>query len=42
MADCLVASVAVRNGATLLAQDVDLSRFAKVVGIELDRASLAV
>ncbi len=42
MVDCLVASVALRNEATLLAQDVDLARVAKVVGIELDRASLAV
>lgn len=41
MVDCLVASVAVRKEAMLLAQDVDLSRVAKVVGIELDRASLA-
>ncbi len=42
MVDCLVASVAFRNDATLLAQDVDLSRVAKVVGIALDNASLAV
>ena len=36
MVDCLIASVARRNEATLLAQDVDLSRVAKVVGIPLD------
>ena len=42
MVDCLVASVALRNEATLLAKDVDLVRVAKFVGIELDRASLAV
>ncbi|MDQ4068274.1 MAG: PIN domain nuclease [Actinomycetota bacterium] len=42
MVDCLVASVALRNEAMLLAQDVDLSRVAKVVGIELDQASDAV
>ncbi len=42
MVDCLVASVALRNEAMLLAQDVDLSRVAKVVGIQLDQASDAV
>lgn len=41
MVDCLIASVAHRSKATLLAQDVDLSRVATVVGIELDPASLA-
>jgi len=38
--DCLIASVARRHEATLLAQDADLSRIARVVGIELDQASL--
>jgi len=42
MVDCLIASVARRNEATLLAQDVDLSRVAKVVGIPLDTASHTV
>ncbi len=42
MVDCLIASVARRNEATLLAQDVDLARVAKVVGIHLDPASVAV
>jgi predicted nucleic acid-binding protein len=42
MVDCLIASVARRSDATLLAQDLDLSRVAKVVGIQLDSASLAV
>lgn len=37
MVDCMIASVAARHGATLLAQDADLSRIAHVVGIELDR-----
>jgi len=37
--DCLIASVALRHQATLLAADADLSRVARVVGIELDRAS---
>jgi len=40
MVDCLIASVAGRHKATLLAQDADLSRIARVVGIELDRASV--
>jgi len=38
--DCMVAAVAWRHGATLLAQDVDLDRVAGVVGIPMDRASL--
>ena len=40
MVDCLIASVARRHEATLLAQDVDMFRVARVVGIELDEASL--
>lgn len=40
MVDCLIASVARRHEATLLAQDVDLYRVARVVGIQLDEASL--
>lgn len=40
MVDCLIASVARRHEATLLAQDVDMLRVARVVGIELDEASL--
>lgn len=39
MVDCLIASVARRHGATLLAHDGDLSRVARVVGIDLDPAS---
>jgi hypothetical protein len=39
MVDCMIASVALRNGATLLAADADLSRVASVVGIDLDDAS---
>jgi predicted nucleic acid-binding protein len=42
MVDCLIASVARRHDATLLAQDIDLSRVAQVVGIDLDQASLTV
>lgn len=39
MVDCMIASVAKRHGATLLALDADLSRVANVVGIEMDSAS---
>jgi predicted nucleic acid-binding protein len=39
MVDCMIASVAHRNGATLLALDADLQRVADVVGIAMDRAS---
>ena len=39
MVDCLIASVAARHGAALLALDADLARVADVVGIELDAAS---
>lgn len=42
MVDCMIASVASRNGATLLAFDADLSRVAQVVGIDLDEASLGL
>ena len=35
--DCLIAAVAKRHEAALLACDVDLDRVARVIGIELDR-----
>jgi predicted nucleic acid-binding protein len=35
--DCMIASVAWRSSATLLAQDVDLDRVAAVMGIGLDQ-----
>ena len=38
MVDCMIAAVAWRNGASLLAQDVDLQRLGQIVGIELDQA----
>ena len=38
--DCMIASVARRNEATLLAADIDLSRVARTVGIDLDDASI--
>ena len=40
MIDCMIAAVAWRNGATLLAYDADLHRVATVVEIDLDAASL--
>ena len=40
MVDCMIASVAWRRGAALLAHDADLDRVARVVGIRLDDASL--
>jgi len=39
MIDCMIASVAHRHRATLLALDADLARVASVVGIEMDPAS---
>jgi predicted nucleic acid-binding protein len=40
MVDCMIASVAWRHGAALLAHDSDLTRVATVVGIAIDEASL--
>ncbi len=40
MLDCMIAAVALRRGATLLAHDADMDRVARVVQIELDDASL--
>ena len=40
--DCMIASVALRSEAVLLAHDVDLNRVAKVVGIQMDDASLHI
>lgn len=41
MVDCMIAAVAWHHGATLLAHDADMSRVAKVIGIDLDEASPA-
>lgn len=38
--DCMIASVAQRHGAALLAHDADLARIADVIALDLDRASL--
>lgn len=40
MVDCIIAAVAWRRRATLLAWDADLFRVADVIGIDLDDASL--
>lgn len=40
MADCMIAAVALRRAATLLSQDADMDRLARVAGIALDEASL--
>lgn len=40
MLDCMIAAVAWRRGATLLAHDVDMDRVANVIEIGLDEASL--
>lgn len=40
MVDCMIAAVAWRREATLLAHDADLSRVAAVAGLDLDPASL--
>lgn len=39
MIDCMIAAVAWRSGATLLAHDADLDRVARVIGVQLDAAS---
>lgn len=39
MIDCMIAAVAHRHGAALLAWDADLDRVARVIGIELDEDS---
>ena len=39
MVDCMIAAVALRHGAALLARDAYLTRVAAVVGIAMDDAS---
>lgn len=41
MVDCMIATVAWRHGASLLAQDSDLQRLGQIVGVDMDPASLA-
>lgn len=40
MIDCMIAAVAWRSAATVLACDADFSRMAQVIGVALDEASL--
>ncbi len=40
LVDCLIANVALRSGASVLAHDVDLARIADVVALHLDEATL--
>jgi predicted nucleic acid-binding protein len=39
MLDCMIASVAWRLGASILANDADLDRVARVIGVRLEPAS---
>lgn len=40
MIDCMIASVALRHGATVLAHDADFARVAEVMDLDLDEDSL--
>jgi predicted nucleic acid-binding protein len=40
MIDCMITAVAWRSGATVLAWDADLDRVARVIGVDVDDASL--
>lgn len=40
MVDCMIAAVAWRTGASMLASDADMNRIAQIVGIDLDNTSL--
>jgi predicted nucleic acid-binding protein len=40
MIDCMIAAVAWRNAASLLALDADMARLARVIGIAVDDASV--
>jgi predicted nucleic acid-binding protein len=42
MIDCMIAAVAWRQGAALLCRDADLDRVARLIGIDLDEASVRV
>jgi predicted nucleic acid-binding protein len=42
MLDCMIAAVALRSRASLLACDADMDRVAQVMDIEVDPASLRV
>jgi predicted nucleic acid-binding protein len=40
MVDCMIAAVARRSGAVLLARDADMTRIARAAGVSLESASL--
>lgn len=40
LVDCMIAAVALRHGATVLAHDADLARIVEVMPLQLDHASL--
>lgn len=40
LVDCMIMAVAYRHGVTVLSWDVDIDRVARVIGVELDGASL--
>jgi predicted nucleic acid-binding protein len=42
MVDCMIAAVAWRHDASLLAQDVDLVRVCRVIGVTMDQASVRI
>jgi predicted nucleic acid-binding protein len=42
MVDCMIAAVAWRHEASLLAQDVDLVRVCRVIGVTMDQASVRI
>jgi predicted nucleic acid-binding protein len=40
LVDCMIAAVALRHGSSVLAHDIDFARVARVMGLQLDSASL--
>ena len=42
MVDCMIAAVAWRHDASLLAQDVELVRVCRVIGVTMDHASVRI
>jgi predicted nucleic acid-binding protein len=42
MVDCIIAAVACRHDVSLLAQDVDLVRVCRVIGVTMDQASVRI
>jgi len=40
LVDCMIAAVALRSGVAVLAHDADMARIAKIMPLQLDKASL--